>query len=116
MRRIVGARDGNLNARDSSALTTSSGCVLEAIDDARQTDPTIPTDLDTLARFNYTRPVNGDKADLLGFELNYQQQFVNLPAPWNGFGVFANYTTIDAESDITSGAIATVSAVSKARV
>ena len=90
------------NVTISSLPTFLQEIALEAIDDARQTDPTIPIDLDTLARFNYTRPVNGDTADLLGFELNYQQQFVDLPAPWNGFGVFANYTTIDAESDITS--------------
>ena len=73
------------------------------IAEARLTDPTIPADLDTLATFNFSRPVNGDDADLLGLELNYQQKFDNLPAPWDGFGVFANYTTIDGESDITGG-------------
>ncbi len=75
----------------------------QAIDDARADDPTIPADLDTLARFNYARPVNGDTATILGYEFNYQQQFVNLPSPWNGFGVFGNYTYIDGDSDVTEG-------------
>ncbi len=74
----------------------------EAIDDARQTNPAIPADVD-LASFRFQRPVNGDSADVLGWEFNYQQQFVNLPAPWNGFGVFLNYTTIDGDSDIAEG-------------
>ena len=75
----------------------------KAIADARQTDPTIPANVATLARFNFQRPVNGETADMLGFEANYQQQFVNLPAPWDRFGVFANYTTIDGDSNITTG-------------
>lgn len=75
----------------------------EAIADAAASNPNIPPDLDTLDRFNYARPVNGDKADMLGYEFNYQQQFVNLPYPWDGFGVFLNYTKIDGDSRITSG-------------
>jgi TonB-dependent receptor len=74
----------------------------QAIDDARQTDPTIPADLDTLTRFRYERPVSGDEATLTGYEFNYQQKFDDLPAPWNNFGVFANYTRVDGDSDITS--------------
>ncbi len=74
----------------------------QAIDDARQTDPTIPAGLDTLTRFRYERPVSGDVATLTGYEFNFQQKFENLPAPWNNFGVFANLTIVDGESDITS--------------
>jgi TonB-dependent receptor len=74
----------------------------EAIAEARQTDPTIPADLDTLTRFRYERPVSGDQATLTGYEFNFQQKFENLHAPWDNFGVFANYTKVDADSDITS--------------
>ncbi|MBE8715613.1 TonB-dependent receptor [Cellvibrio sp. KB43] len=40
-------------------------------------------------------PVNGDGAKLQGFELAFQTFFDFLPAPWDGFGVQANYTYID---------------------
>lgn len=75
----------------------------EEIAEARETDDSIPADLDTLTRFNFARPVNGDTAEILGFEFNIQQQFVMLPAPWDRFGIFANYTTIEGDSDITTG-------------
>ena len=75
----------------------------EFIDDAREDNPDIPADLNTLDRFNYERPVNGDESDMTGWEFNYQQQFVNLPGFWSGFGVFANYTYIDGDSVITQG-------------
>lgn len=39
---------------------------------------------------------NGGDADLSGFELSYQQFFDRLPSPWDGFGVQATYTYIDA--------------------
>ncbi|MGK2927737.1 MAG: TonB-dependent receptor [Lysobacterales bacterium] len=74
-----------------------------AIDEAREGDPSIPADLDTLDRFNYRAPVNGDTSELTGYELNYQHQFVNLPGFWRNFGVFANYTGIDGDSTITEG-------------
>lgn len=51
-----------------------------------------------------TQPVNvkgainsGDGA-MDGFELAYQQFYDFLPEPWNGLGVQANYTYIDAQS------------------
>jgi TonB-dependent receptor len=73
----------------------------DVIAEARLANPMIPANLTTLTRFNYARPVNGDVAELRGFELNVQQQFVGLPRPWNAFGVFLNYTGIDGESDVT---------------
>ncbi len=87
----------------SSLPTFLQNVVNDILDDARETDPTIPADLDTLGRFRFQRPVNGDDADLLGFELNYQQKFDMLPSPWSNFGFFANYTTVDGDSDITDG-------------
>lgn len=39
---------------------------------------------------------NGGDAKMDGFELAYQQFFDRLPAPWDGFGLQATYTYIDA--------------------
>ena len=44
-----------------------------------------------------SRPENAKSGSLLGLELNWEQQFVNLPAPWDGFGASANLTFVDSE-------------------
>ncbi|ESQ84790.1 hypothetical protein AEAC466_06960 [Asticcacaulis sp. AC466] len=41
-----------------------------------------------------TGPVNGQGASLKGFEVAYQRYFDFLPAPFDGFGIQANYTHI----------------------
>ncbi len=41
-----------------------------------------------------TGPVNGEGASIYGFELAFQRYFDFLPAPFDGFGVQANYTYI----------------------
>lgn len=41
------------------------------------------------------RPVNGDGAKISGFEFAFQRYFDFLPAPFDGFGVQANYTYIN---------------------
>ena len=46
------------------------------------------------------QPENADNGDLLGVELNWEQQFVNLPSPWDGFGASVNYTFVDSEVDV----------------
>jgi TonB-dependent receptor len=51
--------------------------------------------------FEVTQPVNGDKATLLGVEVNWQQQFTFLPGFWSGFGIYANYTYTDSKADLT---------------
>lgn len=43
---------------------------------------------------------NAESGEILGLELNYQQQFVGLPDPWRGFGVALNYTYTDSEADV----------------
>ena len=40
-------------------------------------------------------PLNGEGASIQGFEVAYQQFFDFLPAPFDGFGVQANYTYVD---------------------
>ena len=42
--------------------------------------------------FDVTQPQNGDRASLWGVELALQNQLRFLPAPFDGFGVYANYT------------------------
>lgn len=45
----------------------------------------------------FTRPENAPDGHAAGFELNWQQQFSQLPGWAAGFGIFANYTYTDAE-------------------
>jgi TonB-dependent receptor len=42
---------------------------------------------------------NGDDADVKGIEVNYQQHFGFLGAPWDAFLVAINYTYVDSEAD-----------------
>ncbi len=41
-------------------------------------------------------PQNGGKGEMKGFELGYTQFYDMLPAPWDGFGIQANYSYIEA--------------------
>src|SRR5690625_6340592 len=45
----------------------------------------------------YTTTRSGGDGKLEGFEIAYQQFYDMLPAPWDGFGIQANYTYIDSE-------------------
>jgi len=45
-------------------------------------------------------PINGETADVLGFEMGYQHALTGLPAPFDGFLVGLNYTYTDAEGEI----------------
>ena len=40
----------------------------------------------------YTQQVNNGSGSVSGLELVYQQAFTTLPEPFNGLGVFSNYT------------------------
>ncbi len=63
------------------------------------------TVLETFAGFEdlgpipYTRPSNVGSAKVKGLELGIQRFFDFLPAPFDGFGVIANYTYSDAKGD-----------------
>ena len=54
----------------------------------------------TDAIFQIREPVNGEGASVIGFEASYQQPFTFLPAPFDGFGLLANFTFADSESEI----------------
>jgi TonB-dependent receptor len=45
-------------------------------------------------------PINGGSATLIGFELNWQQEFTFLPGYLSGIGILANYTYTNAEADL----------------
>lgn len=49
-----------------------------------------------------SRPENGDRGEVTGIELNYQQYLTFLPAPFDGFGYGANYTWTDSEVNVFS--------------
>lgn len=67
-----------------------------------------------------TTPVNSDETGKIkGFEIAYQQTYDFLPAPFDGFGINANYTYIDSEGvkqstlsstdpDVAAGRVANV--------
>lgn len=48
--------------------------------------------------FEVTQPMNGDNASLWGMELAFQNQLRFLPAPFDGLGVYANYTWTDSSA------------------
>jgi len=54
---------------------------------------------ESLGAIPYTRPANVGTAKVKGFELGIQRFFDFLPAPFDGFGVIANYTYSDAKGD-----------------
>ncbi len=48
-----------------------------------------------------------------GFELNYQEQFTQLPGVWGGFGVSANYSYVDSSAEIRPGEKSVLPSTSK---
>jgi len=48
--------------------------------------------------YHYTQPLNGDTATVRGVELAVQNQLAFLPSPFNGLGVYANYTFTDSNA------------------
>jgi TonB-dependent receptor len=55
-------------------------------------------------RIEFTQPLNGDSADLVGLELAYQQQFTFLRGFLSGFGVNLSLTLIDSKLRIPDNA------------
>lgn len=54
--------------------------------------------------FNLNTTTNGGKAKVEGWEINYNQQLTFLPRPFNGLGIFANYTTLETVGIYAEGA------------
>ncbi|MCO6510640.1 MAG: TonB-dependent receptor, partial [Aridibacter famidurans] len=53
--------------------------------------------------FDVIQPLNGESADLYGFEVAFQNQFTFLPKPLDGLGVYANYTYVNSEATLPGG-------------
>lgn len=51
-------------------------------------------------RIEFSQPVNGRSATILGLELAYEQQFTFLPGALSGLGFGANLTVVDSELEI----------------
>ncbi|MGB5999154.1 MAG: TonB-dependent receptor, partial [Thermoanaerobaculia bacterium] len=49
--------------------------------------------------FDVEMPVNGETATLLGLEAAYQQKFTKLASPWDGLGLYANYTFSSSDAE-----------------
>jgi TonB-dependent receptor len=49
--------------------------------------------------------INGSSARMRGLELNFQQQFTNLPGFWRGFGLYANCTWLQTAGNYESLAV-----------
>jgi TonB-dependent receptor len=49
--------------------------------------------------------INGSSARMRGLELNFQQQFTNLPGFWRGFGLYANCTWLQTAGNYESQAV-----------
>jgi iron complex outermembrane recepter protein len=54
--------------------------------------------------FTFTTSNNLGSAKIRGLEANYSQQFRNLPKPFNGLSVSANYTRLNTEGQYANGA------------
>lgn len=50
--------------------------------------------------FEVTTPLNGDSAELYGAEIAFQRNFTMLPAPFDGLGLYANYTLTDSRAKL----------------
>lgn len=63
--------------------------------------------------FTLNSTLNGGAAEVEGWEFNYSQQLTFLPKPFNGLGLFANYTTLKTSGVYAEGARALAGFVPK---
>lgn len=71
-----------------------NGLVERTIEEVIVTDPFTDQQL----RINLRRPVNGEDAEIDGFELSLQTPFFFLPEPFSNAGVVLNYTGTDSKA------------------
>ena len=78
-------------------LSVLSGAAFYKNIDSFVADTTTPQLVDQVV-FQVTQPENGEGATVKGLEVGYQQVFDMLPAPFDGFGVQANYTYVESDA------------------
>lgn len=66
-------------------------------------DPIFISTIENELGGNTIQPLNGESGSIFGLELAAQQQLSGLPAPFDGLGVYANYTFTDSEAMLPSG-------------
>lgn len=62
--------------------------------------PTQPELLDPSLIWTYSTAANTDGTKMDGFEIAYQQAFVQLPGFWGNFGFLGNYSYVDATTEV----------------
>ncbi|MGH7460805.1 MAG: TonB-dependent receptor domain-containing protein [Longimicrobiales bacterium] len=67
------------------------------------TDPIFVFTEDNTLGGETEQPRNGESGTIRGIELAAQKQLRFLPAPFNGLGLFANYTYTDSEAELPGG-------------
>lgn len=55
--------------------------------------------------YQVTQPQNGESGSLWGVELVFQNQFRSLPAPFDGLGIYSNYTFTDSSATFPDRAV-----------
>ena len=75
----------------------SIGAFYKDIDNPIYTERTPNVTFRGIDLLSLSQPQNAKSGKLLGLELNWEQQFVNLPAPWDGLGASVNLTFVDSE-------------------
>jgi TonB-dependent receptor len=65
-------------------------------------DPALLGGTDPSVIYAVSTPTNGEGATVSGFELSYQQAFINLPAPFDGLGTVASYTRLSDDAKQTN--------------
>ena len=86
-----------VSTKENDALTFVSPSTGQEVRDPSSpsgSDPTILDPNDSVARFDLTRPSNGEDATVDGFEFAVQHSFADT-----GFGVIANVTIVNSDSD-----------------
>jgi TonB-dependent receptor len=82
------------------AGVVSFGLFLKEIQDPIYTGRSVINDpANPLDGYRIVQSQNAESAWVRGFEVAYDQQFTFLPAPFDAFGAFANYTFADSEVD-----------------
>ena len=60
-------------------------------------------EIDGGAVFEVSQPSNGRSSEILGLEVAFQNQLHHLPAPFDGLGLYFNYTYSDSAADFLPG-------------
>ncbi|MBY9065796.1 TonB-dependent receptor [Hyphomonas sp. WL0036] len=92
--------DATLEYYFSPEAVIQGGVFYKKIDDFIVDAEFLSGEFNGIAYDEATIPINGDTAEVRGFEFSYAQAFTMLPAPFDGLVTNLNYTYTDAEGDV----------------